>query len=182
MNSKYFFSIAAFFHKEFEKMAEVPVKIISFGDIYEVNGDGFSVKIKSRELKQLCPNKRIKGEVIYTTGQTPIGIGVGENIQMIFSEKGQSKVKVDLSSMSPDVAVRRFLREGEIVEAERILRRKDLLLKFGVIVGFIIVIIAAILAGYYDTWKPIVFIFLFPALLIAFDKLVLTAQLKEVLD
>ncbi|MBP6879547.1 MAG: hypothetical protein KBF62_02870 [Candidatus Pacebacteria bacterium] len=179
MNTKYSFAIASALHEEFERMAEIPVNISSTDKNYHICGDGFLATVEARELDQLCPNKRIVGKVVSTDGQTPIF--VGENVQMIFLEKGKSKVKILLDSMSPEMLVKRFLREGEINEAQRIIRKKENLLKAGLFFGFLVVAAAAILGGMYDTWKPAFFIVILVVLFVVIDK-IYNKQLKEVLD
>jgi hypothetical protein len=124
--------------------------------------------VEAKELPQLCPNKRIIGKVISTEGQSPIF--VGENVQLIFLEKGKSKVKILLDSMSPEMLVKRFLREGELNEAERIVRRMETLFMFALIFGFFLVSFAAMWAGFRDTWKPAILIVIFGILYILLDR------------
>lgn len=180
MQTIYSLEIASQLHQEFERMSTVPVRISSFGKIYEIQGDGFSAKIEAEELKQICPNKRLSGKVIQTIGETPLM--VGETVQMIFAERGtETKIKINLSSMTPEVMIKRFLREGEIVEAERIIKKQHLLMKYGGTGAFISVVLVSILSGVYDTWKPILICLLFSGILFYLDWL-FRNQIKQVID
>ena len=179
MNTINYFKIASFFHKDFERMAETAVEISSFGNIYEIKGEYFSAKVEAEELKQPCSNKRIQGKVIQTIGQSPIVMG--DIVQMIFLEKGEIRVKLILSSMTPEVLVKRFLREGEIVEAVKIMKKQHLLLKYGVVSVFIATILFSILGGLLNTWTPIFIELAFLALLFWLDR-IFKKQLRQVID
>lgn len=179
MNNINYFQIASFFHQDFERMAEIIVRISSFGKIYDVKGEGFSAKIEAKEIEQICPNKRIYGKVIQTIGESPIVMG--DTVQMIFLEKGDTRVKLSLDSMSPESLVKRFLREGEIVEAVKIMKKQHILLKYGVVSVFIATILFSILGGILNTWTPIFIELGFLALLFWLDR-IFKKQLRQVID
>lgn len=180
----FYYHLSTLFEEYFKRESSFNLKGKTEGQTLSVFGEGgrwtANILFKNGKL----PNGEVfsSGEVFQTIGENcPLFLGDKVRVKV---EDGDFIVRLKIEELEPEVLVRRYMRPGELSEAERIFRQKELFCNMIPVVGVITLLPTALLFGFERNQHGMVsgFVFLLSILTLVILAKIKNQQLKGVID